>query len=163
MGAGKEACVSIDANRAVVCRFVEEVLGRGDFAALTALAAPDCADRADAPGATSRPEAIAHLLATWRAAFPDLRLEIDELVAAGDRVAARWTLRGTHHGAFLGLPPTGRRVAVAGTELYRLAGGQIIERSAVVDIPGLLRQLGAPAPHPAGPRASGRRPLGRRG
>ena len=129
-------------NRAVARRFIEEVLGGGDFAALNALAAPDCADHAAAPG----PAALAQFLVTWRAAFPDLRVEIDELVAAGDCVAARWTLRGTHHGAFLGLAPTGRRVEVAGTELYRLAGGKVVQRCAAVDIPGLLRQLGAPPP-----------------
>ena len=148
MGADKEACLSIDANRAVVRRFVEEVLGRGEVAALNALAAPDCTDHAAAPGAAPCPEALAQVLVTWHAAFPDLRLEIDELVAAGDCVAARWTLRGTHRGPFLGLPPTGRRVAVAGTELYRLAGGKVVQRAAVVDVPGLLRQLGVPAALP---------------
>ena len=59
---------------------------------------------------------------------------------------ARWTLRGTHRGAFLGRPPTGRAVAVTGVELYRLAGGQIVERQASVDTDGLLRQLGVGVP-----------------
>ena len=134
--------MSLDANRVIVRRFVEGVLGSGDFAVLNALAAPDCADHAAPPG----PAGLAQFLVDWRAAFPDLRLEIDELVAAGDCVAARWTLRGTHRGAFLGLAPTGRQVAVAGRELYRLAGGQVVQRCAAVDIPGLLRQLGAPLP-----------------
>ena len=139
----EEVRVSIVTNRAVVRRFVEEVLGRGDFAALNALAAPDCADHAESPGPAPCPEALAQFLVTWRAAFPDLALTVEDLVAAGDRVAARWTLRGTHRGAFLGLPPTGRRVAAGGLELYRLAEGKIVERWAVVDTLGLLRQLGA--------------------
>ncbi len=134
--------MSTVANRAVVRRFVEGVLGRGDFALLNALAAPDCADHAAAPD----PAALAQFLVPWRAAFPDLHFEIEELVAAGDCVAARWTLRGTHRGAFLGIPPTGRPVTVAGTERYRLADGQIVERWVTVDTDGLLRQLGAPAP-----------------
>ena len=129
-------------NCTVARRFIEGVLGRGDFAVLNALAAPDCADHAAPPG----PATIAQFLVAWRAAFPDLRLEIDELVAAGDCVAARWTLRGTHRGAFLGVPPTGRRVAVAGRELYRMASGKVVQRCAAVDTPGLLRQLGAPPP-----------------
>ena len=132
-------------NRAVVRRFIAGVLGRGDFAALNALAAPDCRDHAAAPGTTPCPAAIAQFLAPWRAAFPDLAITVEGLVAEGDGVAARWTLRGTHRGAFLGIPPTGRRVAVAGTERYRLAGGQIVERWAAVDTAGLRRQLGAPA------------------
>ena len=140
-----------EVNRAVVRRFVEEVLARGDFAALNALAAPDCADHADASGTAPCPEAIAQFLVAWRAAFPDLAISIENLAAVGDRVAARWTLCGTHHGPFLGLPPTGRPVAVAGTEVYRLADGRIAERWAVVDLAGLRRQLGAPLPSPAEP------------
>ena len=134
--------MSTVANRAVVRRFVEGVLGRGDFALLNALAAPDCADHADATG----PAALVQLLVPWRAAFPDLALTVEELVAEGDCVAARWTLCGTHRGAFLGRPPTGRRVTVAGTERYRLAGGRIVERWATVDTDGLLRQLGVGVP-----------------
>ena len=139
---------SVDNGTVVRC-FIEGVLGRGDFAALNALAAPECTDHADGHSPVPGPAALAQFLVPWHDAFPDLRLQIDELVAAGDCVAARWTLRGTHRGAFLGLPPTGRQVAVAGTELYRLAGGKVVQRSAVVDIPGLLRQLGAPAVAPA--------------
>ena len=127
---------------AVARHFIEEVLGRGDFAALNALAAPDCADHADAPGAA----ALALFLVPWRAAFPDLEVTIEDLVAEGDRVTACWTLRGTHRGPFLGLPPTGRRVAMAGMEHCRLADGKIVERWATVDTPGLLRQLGVGVP-----------------
>ena len=148
---GKGVRMSTAVNRAVVRAFVEGALGRGDFAVLNALAAPDCADHAGTLGAAPCPEALAEFLVTWRAAFPDLCIEIDELVAQGDRVAARWTLRGTHRGAFLGRPPTGRRVAVTAVEFYCLAGGKIAERWALLDTPGLLRQLGAPAALPAEP------------
>src|SRR3712207_1157319 len=129
-------------NRAVARRFIEEVLGGGDFAALNALAAPDCTDHAAAAG----PAALVQFLVPWRDAFPDLVIAVEGFVAEGDCVAARWTLRGTHHGPFLGLSPTGRRVAVAGTERYRLANGKIVERWAAVDTAGLRRQLTAPAP-----------------
>ena len=139
-------------NSALVRCFIEEVLGRGDFATLNALAAPDCADHAASAGSTPCPEAITQFLVPWRAAFPDLAVAVDDLVAAGDRVAARWTLGGTHRGEFLGRPPTGRRVAVAGMELYRLADGRIVERWAVVDLAGLLEQLGGAAPSLAEPR-----------
>ena len=146
-------------NRTVVRRFIAEVLGRGDFAALNALTTHDCVDHADAPGPAPCSAAIAQFLVPWRAAFPDLAITIEDLVAEGDTVAARWTLSGTHRGAFLGLPPTGRRVAVAGTELYRLADGHIIERRATVDTPGLLCQLGAASPDaPRHGRVSARTP-----
>ena len=129
-------------NRAVARRFIEDVLGRGYFAALNALAAPDCADHAAAPGAA----ALVQFLVPWRAAFPDLAITIEDLTAAGDTVAVRWTLRGTHRGAFLGRAPTGQAVAVTGVELYRLADGQIVERQASLDTDGLLRQLGVGVP-----------------
>jgi steroid delta-isomerase-like uncharacterized protein len=129
------------AHISLVRRFIEGVLGRGDFAVLNALAAPGCTDHA-APG----PAAIARMLVPWRAAFPDLTIDVEGLVAEGDCVAARWTLRGTHLGAFLGLRPTGQRVAVTGTERYRLADGRIVERWATVDADGLRRQLGLPVP-----------------
>ncbi len=139
--------MSSTAHIALVRRFVEEVLGRGDFAALNALAAPECVDHAAAPG----PAALAQFLVTWRTAFPDLTLTVEDLAAARDRVATRWTLHGTHRGAFLGRPPTGRRVAVAGAERYRLADGKIVERWAAIEIAELLRQLDSPPPaRPAG-------------
>ena len=141
--------MSIEANKVLVRRFIEEVLAGGDFAALNALAATDCADHAASAGPAPCTEAITQFLVPWRAAFPDLAITVEELVAAGDSVAARWTLQGTHRGAFLGVPPTGRRVAVAAMERYRLADGRIAERWAVVDTLGLLGQLGAAVPSPA--------------
>ena len=138
--------MSSEANKTLVRRFIEEVLAGGDFAALAELTAPDCVEHTAAPGYPPGEGTIARHMILWRAAFPDLAITIEDLVAEGARVAARWTLRGTHRGAFLGLPPTGRRVTVAGMELYRLAGGRIAERWAVVDTLGLLRQLGLPPP-----------------
>ena len=144
-------------NQTVVRRFIEEVLGGGNFATLNALAAPECVDHAAAPG----PAAVAQFLVPWRAAFPDLAITTEDLIAAGDRVAARWTLCGTHRGTFLGIPATGRPVAVTATEFYRLAEGQIVERWAAVDTAGLRRQLGAPTPSvPRHERVGGRAPAG---
>ena len=133
-------------NKDLVRRFIEGVLVGGDFAALAELTAPDCVEHTAPPGEPPAEGTAARFMVLWRAAFPDLAITVEDLVAEGDRVAARWTLRGTHRGAFLGRPPTGRRVAVAGRERYRLADGRIVERWAAVDTPGLLRQLDAPAP-----------------
>jgi steroid delta-isomerase-like uncharacterized protein len=80
-----------------------------------------------------------------RAAFPDLCVEIQDVVAEGDRVAARVLHRGTHHGDFFGIAPTGRPVVYEGTVIFRIADGKIAERWGTVDLFGLLSQLGAPA------------------
>jgi C-1 hydroxylase len=82
-------------------------------------------------------------------AFPDIQIEIQQLVAQGDTVAARLLVRGTHRDEFLGIPATGRGIKVQSTETYRLADGKIIEEWVVMDALGLMQQLGAiPGPTP---------------
>lgn len=81
------------------------------------------------------------------AAFPDLERTVEDLVAGGDKVVARWSARGTHLGDFNGIPPTGRVVQSSGITIFRLAGGKIVEEWSESDMLGLLGQLGAvPAP-----------------
>jgi hypothetical protein len=82
-------------------------------------------------------------VAEYRAAFPDLRVTVDDLVTDGDKVVRRFTLRGTHAGPFMGIPPTGRAVAAAGIAIDRLAGGKVAESWVSLDALNLLRQLGA--------------------
>ncbi len=83
--------------------------------------------------------------------FPDFRLEVEDLLAEADRVAARWTFRGTHRGEFLGIAPTGRRVSISAVEVNRVAGGKVTEHWVVLDQLGLLQQPGAiPVPQGGG-------------
>jgi steroid delta-isomerase-like uncharacterized protein len=85
------------------------------------------------------------------AAFPDLNITVEDLIAEGDRVVARWTLRGTHQGASLGMPPTGKQVTMPGISVVRLAGGKSAEQWVIHDQLGMLQQLGlVPAPAQAG-------------
>jgi predicted ester cyclase len=75
-------------------------------------------------------------------AFPDMHLTIDDAIAEGDRVAVRFTSRGTHRGAFGPIPPTGRRVTIASYLVARIADGKIAEQWGLDDQLGMLRQLG---------------------
>jgi C-1 hydroxylase len=75
-------------------------------------------------------------------AFPDLRFEVEDLVADGDLVAARMRARATHCGEFMGLPPTGRQVSVLVMGQVRVAEGRIVEHWNVMDEVHLLQQLG---------------------
>jgi predicted ester cyclase len=94
-----------------------------------------------------------HWAAAARAAFPDLRVTIEDLIAEGDRVAKLWSFEATHRGEFLGIAPTGRRVTWSGITIYRVAGDKVGECIWRTDALGLLQQLGAiPAP---GERAVG--------
>ncbi len=77
-----------------------------------------------------------------RAAFPDQRWEITELLADGDRVAMYCTWTGTHDGPFMGMAPTGRRASVPHMYLFRLADGQVTEYAAVRDDLAMMGQLG---------------------
>ncbi len=90
-------------------------------------------------------------IAGYRGAFPDLTFAIDELYAIGsDRVVARWTAHGTHRGALMGLPATGRHASVGGMTLSRIESGKIVEDYTNWDTLGLMQQLGAipAAPQP---------------
>jgi steroid delta-isomerase-like uncharacterized protein len=82
-------------------------------------------------------------IATFLGGFPDLQLIVEDMVAAGDRVAVRWTFQGTHRGEFLGVPPTGKRVTMSAVEINRVAAGKVAEHWVQLDQLGLLQQLGA--------------------
>ncbi len=83
------------------------------------------------------------------AAFPGSRLTVDDTVAEGDRLAARFHLDGEHRGEFMGVPPTGRAIVLDGQTVLRFGDGRIVERWTTVDMLGLMMQLGA-IPAPAG-------------
>jgi steroid delta-isomerase-like uncharacterized protein len=78
-----------------------------------------------------------------RAAFPDMRITVEDQVAEGDRVATRWTAVMTHKGELGGAPPSGRRVTMTGTTIERFEDGKVVEAWRNMDTLGLLRQIGA--------------------
>jgi hypothetical protein len=78
-----------------------------------------------------------------RAGFPDLHIEVDDMVAADGKVACRLTLSGTHRGSYLGVEATGRRVSWQAVFIYRVVGDHIVEMWSISDSAGLARQLGA--------------------
>lgn len=83
-------------------------------------------------------------------AFPDLHLNIDDEIAAGDKVVSRWTMAGTHQDELLGIPPTGKRVRQTGVTIYRLANARIAELWFFPDNLGMMQQLGViPTPDAA--------------
>jgi steroid delta-isomerase-like uncharacterized protein len=82
-----------------------------------------------------------------RGAIPDLHIRVDDLFSAGDRVAVRITMEGTHTDNGLGVPPTGNRVRIQGVIIVRIANGQIVEGWNSYDQLGLLRQIGALPSH----------------
>ena len=142
----------------LVRRYLEELQSGGDLALASDLFAADyAAHDPSLPPLPPGPEGVAlHVLAS-RTAFPDQRVTVDDLLTEGNRVAVRFTLRGTHLGDLLDYAPTGRRVEVHGIAIYRVAGGRITEGWVGFDALGLLDQVGALPP--LGPYlATGHRP-----
>ena len=82
-----------------------------------------------------------------RSGIPDFKATIDDVVAEGDRVVIRMTFRGTQTGEFMGMPPTGKSISVGVIDIFRIAGGKIVEHWGQMDSMGMMQQLGAiPAP-----------------
>jgi predicted ester cyclase len=80
---------------------------------------------------------------SWAKGFPDYRIAIEDLIAEDDKVAKRWTLRGTHTGEFAGIAATGKQVLMRATTIYCFAGGKVQEIWWNYDALGLIQQLGA--------------------
>ncbi len=132
---GREDAATAERNKQIVVRLIEEVWNARDLRQLPELWS-----------GPSRDETYGqHRILTG--AFPDLRIEIEDLIAEADRVVARLTLRGTHQGPFRGIAPTGRQVRFAAIRVYRLDHGVIVESWASQDALGLLGQLQSEAAH----------------
>jgi predicted ester cyclase len=116
------------ANKAAVVRFNKEFIEGGDERAFQELMAPGFVNRSAPPGAPAGPEGMrATFNEMLRPAFPDLRVEIHDQVAEGDKVTTRKTFHGTHRGELLGIPPTGARVAIDVIDVVRLENGRYAE------------------------------------
>ena len=133
-------------NKALVRRLFDDVINHGDLEQADDLVSVGFVEHNPMPGQAAGLAGFKQVLVMLRAAFPNLRITIDELVAEGDKVAVRLTACGDHQGAFQGLPPTGRRVAWEGISMLHIADGQVVERWFHADVLGLREQLGAAAP-----------------
>jgi steroid delta-isomerase-like uncharacterized protein len=138
--------VSAAENKALVRRFVEEFWNEGNTATADELMAID-AEIYMPTGEVVSLDELKSFAATWRGSFPDWHSTFEELIAEGDRVAERWTGRGTHRGELQGIAPTGKRVEAPGSVFYRIVGGKIVEFRGQLDLMSLMQQLGViPAP-----------------
>lgn len=132
---GREDVAIAERNKRLVIRLIDEVWNARDLRKLPELWS-----------GPSRDEAYSqHKILTG--AFPDLRIDIEDLIAEADRVVARLSLRGTHRGPFRGIAPTGRQVHFTAIRVYRIADGTIVESWANQDALGLLGQLQPEAAH----------------
>ena len=134
--------MSTEENKVNERRFVEEGWNQGNTAVFDELFAADYLGH-DPSGPLHGPEGFKQFYATYRTAFPDTHLTIEDQIAEGDTVASRWTATGTHQGPLMGIPPSGKRVRVTGMTISRYASGKIAQEWFSYDTLGMLQQLGA--------------------
>ncbi len=133
-------------NKAIVRRFYEE-LSAGRLDIIDELVAEDAHDHEEMEGFEGPPqgrERARMVFAMFRSAFPDMTMDLEDLIAEGDKVFTRATMRGTHQGELMGVAATGNEVAVPFGDYLRLVDGQIVEHWGVPDTGALGRQIGMP-------------------
>jgi steroid delta-isomerase-like uncharacterized protein len=135
--------MTTETNKLVMRRFLEFINTASEKLAQE-LISPDAIFHVPGrPEPMRGPAGYLAIIGMMRGGFPDIQWRLEEMVAEGDKVAARFTMRGTHRGAFFGVPPTGKTIAVQATNFYRLSGGQFVEEHGQPDLLGLLQQIGA--------------------
>jgi steroid delta-isomerase-like uncharacterized protein len=133
-----------ESTAGTVRRFHRLAWSDGDLTAARSLLADDLVDHDPLafPGRARGADGLLQVVAMIRAAFPDLRREIVDQVVDGDRVATCFVDRGTHRGDLMGIPASGRSIAIAGINVETVRAGRIAEVRHAEDLLGLMRQLG---------------------
>ena len=135
--------MTTDDNKALVQRFFEEVINQRNLAVLDQFAHPGGVNHTVPPG---MPQESNQFLGQYLNAFPDVKATVEDLMADGDKVVARVSYRGTHQGAFRGIPPTGKQIVVTGINIFRIANGKLVEHWGLTDRLAVLQQLGVVPP-----------------
>ena len=124
-------------------RKLYELLNAGDIEGFGALLADDFVEHEETPGLAPTREGVMAFFRMYRAAFPDLRFDLEDVVAGGDKVVARARATGTHQGELMGIPPTGKDVDVQLIDIMRFNDdGLVTEHWGVVDMLAMMQQLG---------------------
>ena len=131
--------MSTEDNKELVRRYIE-TWNRGDLQGMAEFWAPDMVHhtRSGSHGF----ESVISIVSNFMTAFPDLKFEIEDLLADGDRVASRMTASGTQTGEYMGVPATGRRVSCAVLGFARVQDGKLVEHWGVTDELHLMEQIG---------------------
>jgi steroid delta-isomerase-like uncharacterized protein len=133
--------MSIEENKKIVRRY-QEIYNSNDLRALNEVVSEDLLTPKIMPGIPAGIEGAKTAHQIMLAGFPDYQTAIDDLIAEGDKVAARITMSGTHTGSFMGIPPTGKRISFTGMYIARIDDGKIVEHWGEEDGVSLLQQLG---------------------
>ena len=133
--------MSTEENKALILRLYEEVWNQHNPEAVDDFVAADVFSRDMLPEYQHGVEGYKHLVEWLHTAMPDLRMDIEDIIAEGDKVATFVTFSGTHTGPLRDLAPTGRHVSVEQTHWFRLANGKVAETWSVRDDLGMMQQM----------------------
>ena len=131
-----------EADKALVRRLVEEGQSQGNIEVVYELLAEDFADHSAFPGVPPDREGARQLFSALHAAFEDFHAVVHKQVAEDGKVATHKTFHGVHRGEFMGVPPTGKRVAYDVIDILYIREGRITDHWTQVDLLGLMRLLG---------------------
>jgi steroid delta-isomerase-like uncharacterized protein len=131
-------------DHAVTMRRLYELISAGEIDGFGELLADDFVEHEETPGLEPTKEGVKQLFQMYRAAFPDLRMEPQDIVASGEKVVARVRATGTHQGEFMGMPASGKSADVQLIDIIRFGDdGLAHEHWGVLDALALMQQLGA--------------------
>ena len=129
-------------HKSAARNFIERDLNQKDLTALDVYFSPSLTDHALPPGLPPGREGRKLFASALLAAFPDLHVQLDDMVADGDKLVSRYTVHGTHNGELMGIPPTGKQVSIGGIAIDRFEDGQSVEHWEIFDQMGMMQQLG---------------------
>jgi len=133
--------MSAEQNKAIL-RQAYDAINRNDLDALDEMVASDITDHDPAPGQGPGLEGVKDYFSSLHAAFPDVHMDVEDMIAEGDKVVARVSVSGTHQGEFMGIAPTGNRVTITGIDILRITEGKVVEHWGKFDDLGMMQQLG---------------------
>lgn len=135
--------MDIQENRAIYERFVREVIEQGHVELIDELVSENVVSHSPMPGQTPGREGLKHSFRQFHAAFANLRIEIRDVIAEGEKVVGYFTVSGVHHGDFMGIPATGENIQYDEMAIVRIDGGKIAEHWSVADTFAMLQKIGA--------------------
>ena len=129
-------------NKATFRKLIEEGFVQGNTAVVDELVGANIIDHSPMPGQGPGSEGLKDALTMFRGAFPDLQVTIEDMIAEGEKVVVRVTMRGTHQGEFMGIPATNKKIEIGEMHIVRFAGGKMVEHWGQEDSLGMMQQLG---------------------
>ncbi|HUY45965.1 MAG TPA: ester cyclase [Streptosporangiaceae bacterium] len=139
--------VDVQRNKTIVKLVTEKGFNEGDLDGLEPYFASDY--RVHAPGVPPLPPgtgAFRAAVSLWREAFPDINVNVEDVIGEGEEVYCRFVTRGTHSGPLMGIPPTGKQVTIHEMSCHRLVNGKVVESWIGDNVPNILHQIGALVP-----------------